>query len=147
MASKLMIVISSFLILSLFGIVWILDFDTAKMYETTGLVVSAESFPIYIETHPLIKELPKDSAISLVIGNKIYRLSKNHLEIDKQIEKSDVIISLPNGYESIIGEKGLCNSVKDAVKNEELKFETKISKTKLFLKYRNLIKYRDCLGD
>src|SRR5687767_7777489 len=66
--------------------------------EATGLVVSTESFPTYLETHPAIASMPKSSAIELDIGGSIYEIEGQNVHItDKEIVNKDIKISLPAG--------------------------------------------------
>ncbi len=145
MASKRAIILSSVLVVALFGLALFLDSGNSRLSEATGLVVTTETFPVYMETHPLMKDLPKDSSISLTIGGQAYGISGKIIQVDKVINNADVSIELPAGYESRIGLVGLCSAVKEAIKNGDIQIETKISKTKLMLKYYKLIKYRSCV--
>lgn len=124
-----------------------LDSGNSRLSEATGLAVSVESFPVYMETHPLLKDLPKDSSISLTIGGQAYGISGKDVQVDKVINNADISIELPSGYESRIGEVGLCSAVKEAIEKNELVIETHLSKAKLLMKYYKLIKYRDCVGE
>lgn len=145
MASKYAIIISSILVITLFSFALFLDSGNSRLSEATGLVVTTENFPVYMETHPLLKDLPKDSSISLTIGGQAYGISGKSIQVDKVINDADISIELTSGYESRIGEIGLCSAIKEAVKNGDMQIETKLSKAKLMLKYYKLIKYRDCV--
>ncbi len=145
MASKYAIIISSILVITLFSFALFLDSGNSRLSEATGLVVTTENFPVYMETHPLLKNLPKDSSISLTIGGQAYGISGKSIQVDKVINDADISIELTSGYESRIGEIGLCSAIKEAVKNGDMQIETKLSKAKLMLKYYKLIKYRDCV--
>ena len=145
MASKLVIAVVSVAVLFLFVFVLFIDSGKAELHEATGLALSVESFPVYMETHPLIKALPDDASVSLIIGGQAYGISGKINQVDKVLNDADISIELPSGYEHRIGEVGLCSAVNEAVKNGDLSFETKLSKTKLFLKYYKLVKYRKCV--
>ena len=145
MASKYAIIISSILVITLFSFALFLDSGNSRLSEATGLVVTTENFPVYMETHPLLKDLPKDSSISLTIGGQAYGISGKSIQVDKVINDADISIELTSGYEHRIGEIGLCSAIKEAVKNGDMQIETKLSKAKLMLKYYKLIKYRDCV--
>ncbi len=145
MASKWVIVLSAVLVVGIVCVALWLDSGNTRLSEATGLVVTTETFPVYMETHPLLKDLPKDASISLTIGGQAYGISGKSIQVDKVINDADISIELPSGYEGRIGEVGLCSAVKEAIKNGDVKFETKVSKTKLMLKYYKLIKYRSCV--
>ena len=145
MASKSAIVLSGIIVLGILGFALYLDSGNSRLSEATGLVVTTETFPVYMETHPLIKDLPKDSSISLVIGGQAYGVSGRDIQVDRVINDADISIDLPASYISRIGEIGLCGAIKEAVNAGDLKFDTQMSKTKLFLKYYKLIKYRKCI--
>ena len=147
MSTKL-ITISVFVALALLlGIVLFMDSSNTRLGEATGLVVSVESFPSYLEAHPVMKLLPKSASVEVIIGKNNYEISNGGVKlVSKLSDKKDVSISLPEGYITRIGELGLCSAIKEANKNGELNVETHSSKLKLILKYRKLFKYRDCLG-
>lgn len=140
------------LILSVLGIA--LVFAAAYIYdnvsgvefrEATGLVVSAESFPVYLETHPLFDKLPEKTNFEINFGNKAYLISKKSVNEKSVAENPDFSVSLPEKYASRVGEIGLCATLKEAFANGEIDVSLGVSKFELFLKYRKLVKYRDCL--
>ena len=148
MSSKL-IIIGVFVSLTLLlGAVLFIDSSNTRWGEATGLVISAESFPTYLETHPVFKSLPNSASVGLVIGNNNYDVSDEGVRLTSELsDEKDVSISLPDGYLNRIGELGLCSAIKEANKKGELNVETYDSKFSLILKYRKLFKYRDCLGE
>ncbi len=147
MASKLIISLSIVFLLVVFGIALFFDQKNIQISEATGLVVSLESFPSYMETHPIMKDLPKDASISLEIGEQIYGIADKEIIKDKIISNPHISIKLPKGYEMRIGEIGLCSALSEAIKEEKLNFETYISNAKLITKYYKLIKYKKCLDE
>jgi len=130
----------------LLGAVLFIDSSNTRLNEATGLVVSVESFPSYLETHPVMKLLPNDASVEVVIGSNIYEINGRSVSLTGSAVDGDVSVYLPDGYVTRIGELGLCSAIKEANKNGELNVETHSSKLKLILKYRKLFKYRDCLG-
>ncbi|MEK6909165.1 MAG: hypothetical protein AABX23_03880 [Nanoarchaeota archaeon] len=124
-----------------------IDSFNGNLNEATGLVVNTESFPNYLETHPAVESLPKSSSLELIIGSKTYEIDgKNVILSDGKNTDKDIKVILPQGYESVIGEIGLCDAIKKANKNKELDFELYVNKATLLLKYRKLLKYSDCLN-
>ena len=129
------------------GTVIFLDETNTSIYEATGLVVSLESFPTYVETHPIMRDIPKDASVSLEIGGQSYGIEGKRVIKDRVISEPDISVKLPEGYEVRIGEVGLCTALREAVKDGELTFETHISKTRILTKYYKLIKYNKCFGE
>ena len=145
MASKIIIAISVILLVAAFGLFIFLDSSEATLNEATGLVVSAESFPVYLETHPVFNELPKSAEVQINIGGSNYAISDSRVTAGVILEEPDVKVALPAGYESRIGEIGLCKALRESWQANELSVETSESKLKLLMKYRSLIKYRKCI--
>lgn len=92
-----------------------------------------------------MKDLPKDASVSFNIGGQAYGVEGKEVVKDRVVTEPDVYVELPSGYESRIGEVGLCTALSEAVKNGDLKFEVYASNTKLLMKYYKLIKYKKCL--
>jgi len=137
-------VIASLLIL--FGIFMFVDSYQKEVSEATGLVVSEGSFPTYLETHPAINDMPKSASVELSIGKNLYLVNgKDVSEISEEEKEKDIKITLPEGYENVMGKIGLCESLRKASSENSLGFEIYSSKTVLLLKYRKLLKYRECL--
>lgn len=140
-----MIVIAS--LLGLFGIFMFVDSYQRGVNEATGLVVSGESFPTYLETHPAIESMPRSASVEIAIGNKLYKINgKDVSEISGEDNEKDIKITLPEGYENVIGDMGLCSAMKKASSENNINFETYSSKAMLLLKYHKLLKYGDCLN-
>lgn len=119
---------------------------SVNLREATGLAVSVESFPVYLETHPLFKDLPNNADVEISIGENNYAVSKKSVSANVVSENPDLTVKLPERYVSRIGEVGLCNALKEAINNGEIEISTELSKFELFMKYRKLVKYRDCLS-
>lgn len=123
-----------------------LDSLKGNTTEATGLVVSEESFPTYLETHPAIEGMPDSSLVELNIGDNTYEIEGQHVYLTQSEGEKDLKITLPSGYEEIIGQIGLCNAVKKANENNELGVELHASKATILFKYRKLLKYGECLN-
>lgn len=121
------------------------DSLNGNLNEATGLIVSDESFPTYLETHPAITSLPKSSSVGLLIGNKNYEIDGRNVYLTDDQGSKDIKITLPEGYETIIGELGLCDAIRKANKDNQLVVDIYASKTTLLFKYRKLLKYGECL--
>ncbi|MEK6793090.1 MAG: hypothetical protein AABX96_02655 [Nanoarchaeota archaeon] len=147
MSSRLITVGVFVALVLLLGVILFIDSSNNKLSEATGLVVSIESFPTYLETHPVFKSLPNGAFIEVVIGENNYEISDSGVYLTNELfDKKDVSVYLPGEYLSRIGELGLCSAIKEANKNGDLNVEIYTSKLNLLLKYRKLLKYRNCLG-
>lgn len=146
MSAKLLTLTMAIFLAVAFGMFLFIDsFGGNLNNEATGLAVSSESFPTYLETHPAVSSLPKSASIGIKIGSYSYDIDGRDVSLTQSLENKDVIISLPEGYEGVIGEFGLCNAVKKAYNDNKLSVETFSSKTTLLLKYIKLLKYKDCV--
>lgn len=128
-----------------FGMFVFIDSFNENLNEATGLIVEEKSFPTYLETHPAIESMPKSSAVGLVIGDKNYEINGGNVYLSNEELQNDVKITLPQDYESVIGELGLCEAIKKANRDNQLKVELYESKAVLLFKYRKLLKYSECL--
>ncbi len=144
---RVSLILSVFAIFLVFVGAYVYDIVSGTEFrEATGLVVSAKSFPVYLETHPLFDKLPEKANFKINFGDKTYAISKKGVNENSTIENSDFSVSLPDKYTSRIGEIGLCAALKEAVTNGELEFSAEASKFELFLRYAKLVKYRNCLA-
>ena len=144
---KFSVVLSVIAVVVLFAGVLIYDSSlSVDLHEATGLVVSTESFPVYLETHPFFKALPDKANVEISIGNNNYAVSGKTVTANAVSENPDLTVKLPESYTSRIGEVGLCTALKEAVSNGDIKISTELSKFELFVKYRGLLKYRSCLS-
>lgn len=145
MANKLIVLgVLIFLIVS-FSLFMFIDSSNQGLNEATGLVVGEGSFPIYLETHPVVASLPKDASIGVRIGKNSYDINGRNVNLKEDLSNKDLIVSLPEGYEKVIGELGLCGAAKQAYKDHKIVLETTSSKVSLFFKYRKLLRYGDCI--
>lgn len=145
MSAKLLTIGIALFLAVAFSIFILIDSLGGNLNEATGLVVSEESFPTYLETHPAISSLPRSSSVGLVIGSKNYEIEGRNVYLSDSQINNDLKITLPEGYETIIGELGLCNAIRKANNEKELVVDFYTSKATLLLKYRNLLKYGECL--
>ena len=58
----------------------------------------------------------------------------------------EIYIGIPSKYIDGVEEKGLCDTMKEAVNNGEITFYSESNQASLLLKYRGMLKYRDCFG-
>jgi hypothetical protein len=145
MAHKKIITLSLVGVLLVFGGLLYLRGQTGvQLYEATGLVVDGASFPVYLETHPLFRDLPSKTRIDVVIGDIHYGITGNTINRGRP-ENPDLTVELLEGYETVIGQKGLCEAIREAHSRGELAVTPHVSTAKLLFKYSGLLKYRTCL--
>ena len=145
MSSKLLTITVTVFLVLVFSMFLFIDSFNDRLNEATGLVVNSQSFPTYLETHPAIENMPKSSLIGIVIGNRNYEIEGKNVYLSDKQKINDIKITLPEDYEAVIGNLGLCEAVRKATKNNELGVDFYINKAILLLKYRNLLKYKGCL--
>ena len=120
--------------------------------STKPAVVTKENFPAYLQNSQLVKDLPKDAAISLKLYN--FDAGERQWEESYIIEKSkvqeglaqnpDLEIWLHSKY--IPQASNFCSAAKKAKSNGDIAFELKLSKVKFLWKYRGMMKYKECFG-
>ena len=144
---KTPLILTGLAVLVLFlGVIVYDDISTIGFREATGLVVSVDSFPVYLEAHPLFKDLPKGSNVEIDLGNSKFAVSDKSVTTKSTVSEPDITVKLPDRYASRFGEVGLCVALGEAVANGEIEVSTELSKFELFLKYRKLLKYRKCFS-
>ncbi|MEK6894378.1 MAG: hypothetical protein AABX10_02860 [Nanoarchaeota archaeon] len=145
MSAKLFTVgVAMFLAVAL-GLFLFIDSFKGNLNEATGLIVGEDSFPTYLETHPAIESMPKSSSIGVIIGENNYEIDGRSVYLNNGEMDNDIEVILPENYETIIGELGLCDAIKKANSDNDLKIELHANKATLLLKYRKLLKYSECL--
>ena len=125
----------------------------SKLTEQRGIILTTEKLPIYLKNHQFVKELPKNTEIKLTVGKNEYIISKGEVEqilnetknAKQEMEEVDIDIEIPEEYVKRIGEVGLCQTAGEIVENKDAKIETNLSESELLWKYKNLIKYKNCL--
>ncbi len=145
MSAKLFSILVLLFLAVAFSMFLFIDSFNERFNEATGLVVNAESFPIYLETHPAANALPKKASVEVLIGENAYNINGNKVSTGNKDFDSDITIKLPQGFEEEIGRIGLCNAIGEAVKDDKINVELHASKTSLMLKYYKLLKYKNCL--
>lgn len=145
MSAKLFTIGVAMFLAVAFAMFLFIDSLNGDMNEATGLIVSEGSFPTYLETHPAIESMPKSSSVGVVIGENNYEIEGRSVYLSNDEIDNDIKVILPADYEEIIGELGLCDAIRKANTENNLKIELHASKATLFLKYRKLLKYSECL--
>lgn len=118
--------------------------------------VTKENLPSYLMSSSMIKDMPKKANVRLKLYDdsqgerkweEIYFINENSVKevSSDDNEKVDVEIYLDSNYISELGLRELCSSIKKAKVNGKLGTELKISKVSFLWKYREMMKYKDCL--
>jgi len=120
------------------------NFVSSNDYGKEFGEVTFENLPEFLIKSGVVRDLPKDALILLVIGNHSYAIERNSVE-EKEIDGADIIIYLPSVYLESIGTEGLCPTVKKANEAGDITSEIKLSEFELAWKYKSMVKYRECL--
>ena len=146
MKRSLIILIAILTVFALAILVVQLEFNkgvSGKVVSSQPILLTEENLPRYLESMSIVKELPKDASLNVNFGNKLYSVTKGHVNSDSNIN-ADIIVNIPEKY---LGKEydGICDLVKEAVNNRDVSVDTTLSKTQLLWKYRSLIKYKSCI--
>ncbi|MDP2947560.1 MAG: hypothetical protein Q8N88_05590 [Nanoarchaeota archaeon] len=111
--------------------------------------VTLDNLENVLSNNYIVKTLPRDATINLIISNET--LQKNYIlkkgNVSRGIaENPDMILSLPLKYVNEFTEQNFCTVIQNVNKNEDLGMDTKLSVTRLLIKYRSMLKYKSCLG-
>lgn len=109
----------------------------------TGIIIDKNNFNLYLQQQQIVKDLPKDAAISFVIDEVSYSLNKG-VVVKGKASNPDLEITLPSKYVPMMGD--FCNAVKTANKNRDLGVKLNIGRAAFLWKYRGVLKYKSCLG-
>ena len=134
-------------------------FSNEKNPPTSGQVVKGEretvtmqTFPSYIKNVDIVKDLPKDSVVSL----KFYNFNTGKRAIDAQYvissgqarlgsaDNPELEILIHSKYFSEMND--FCKAFKNAKESNDVAYWSNINSAKFLWKYRKMMKYRDCLG-
>lgn len=107
-------------------------------FETMGYDISG------LLNSDMVKDLPKKAVIELKLGEEYYAVTKDSISAGRP-SNPDLTISLPAHYANQIA-FGLCSMVKKASDNGDLSMEMHSSQAALMWKYKNMLKYKNCLG-
>ncbi len=111
--------------------------------ETAGNAILSREF---------IQDVPEDYPIALTFygfdGNEqvvhdTFLLGKGQLLQEGQPE---IYVALDAKYIEKVQEKGLCDTIKEAVNNGDYQFQSGSGKASLLLKYGGMLKHRECFG-
>lgn len=122
---------------------------TSGISTASSTKITIDNFGPMLSENEIVKNLPSDAMINLILLNesveKSYILSKNNVSLGKS-ESPDVVLTLPIKYLDNLTTQNFCGIVKAANANKELSVDLKLSMTRFLIKYRSVLKYRDCLG-
>ena len=115
------------------------------LVENEG-IITKQDFSNYLESHPVIQDLPKDSYIELNLVEDKYLISEEQVLI-QEVENIgvDIDISIPEESLARIAEVGFCQTIGEIVEEGNFEIDTTLSNAELINKYKGLLKYRDCL--
>lgn len=113
--------------------------------KSTGRSISKGNvdFLSYMNNQEMIKNMPDDSKISLVMGNKSYKMNDGKI-VEGVEEKPEIIVHIGEEYKGEIM-KNFCGGLQKARKEGNLWWESNVSSIKLAWKYRKMLEYKSCL--
>ena len=127
------------------GIYFYSLFNPVEIVEQKGILLSGEELPTYLENHQIFQELPGETNIQINFGEEEYSVLEDSVE-SGELSDADVTVDVPEEYIEKVGELGLCSALENAVESNEVSVETTLSESELAWKYRDLLKYRKCIG-
>jgi len=120
-----------------------------EINEQKGIILTNEELPGYLENHQLIQALPDESNIQLTIGENEYIIEDGEVtpisEENLAEVETDISIEIKEDAASKIGELGLCGAAGELAETGSVEIETNLSEKDLAWKYRDLLKYRECI--
>ena len=108
------------------------------------VIVTEENFPVYLSSTSLVNDLPSGASILLRTENKTYAVEKGTVT-EGSLASPDMIITLPASYIPKLS-NGFCSTMQQAYSNGDLSFSLNIGSISAAWKYRNMMKYKSCLG-
>ncbi len=107
--------------------------------------ITQENLPSELGRLAVVQEMPESGVIGLRVGEEDYAISGKSVS-SGLAENADISVSLPESYLDIVGEQGWCAGLQQAKANGDLQVDLRQSTSSLAVKYRALLKYRECLG-
>ena len=149
------------LIIILVGIYFYFLLNPIELVEPLFLtkdrdIITKTDFSNYLESHPIINDLPEDSYIELSLGEDKYLISEGQILLENNSEdqlsinnlediESDIDVSISEEYLSMVAEVGLCQTIGEIAEEGNFEIDTNLSTFELIKKYKGLLKYKDCL--
>ncbi len=115
-----------------------------ETFEPT--VVTETNLKAFLESRPLVQELPSKAVIYLHVGNELHYTIKRESVTDGVPQNPDITLSMPVSYIDDLGTIGLCNTIILANDNGDLSAQVHLSQKALLWKYRSVLEYRECFG-
>ena len=142
----LLIILISILVFLLFAGIWIYSLlIPVEIVEQKGINLTNEELAGYMENHQVFQDLPEKTSIQINFGEEGYSVLEDSVESGK-LSDADITINVPEEYIEKVGELGLCAALEEAANSGEVEVETELSESELTWKYKNLLKYRKCIG-
>lgn len=151
--NKSLIIFITLLILAVVLIFYIisgLNISGKAVYN--GGEVTKENFPDYLEKQGIIKKLPKNAVISLKFysedkeGKKLgesYIIKKENVK-EGEAKNPDAVLIFNSKYLPEL--EDFCLTMKKALENGDLSYESSMNYALLLFKYRGMLKYKKCFG-
>ena len=108
--------------------------------------VTQENVADVMSKSSLVSDIPADGTIELYVGETPYVVQRGSMSAGVA-SNPDITLRLPLKYLDILGERGWCVAIAVAYGNKDLSVELHDGTTSLAWKYRELAKYKACLGN
>jgi hypothetical protein len=116
----------------------------SKEYVAGSITVTPENLPSFLASFEMINDVPKKGSIYLEMGELDYEITRGEVRVGEP-SNPDIVVYMPEEYVGKFG-NGICTTLREAMRNGDLYYETSLSKTELLWKYKKMMKYRDCVG-
>ena len=113
--------------------------------EGRMIELNFDTLPLYLMSNEMIKDLPSEGEIALTMGVHEYIIRKGSV-VKGRAGNPDINVWLEPGYLGSFAVKGFCPTLSEAYGNGGMGIEPMISNTKLFWKYKGVLRYKNCLG-
>ncbi|MBI2629608.1 hypothetical protein HYW76_00745 [Candidatus Pacearchaeota archaeon] len=111
------------------------------------------NFKSVIQNEQLLKDLPSEGSLKIMFfhfsagcrrWDKTYTLTKNNIE--EKNSNADVDIIILSDYVSQIAPGNICEVIQDARENNDFAQTLNIGRSKFYVRYSGMMKYKECFG-
>jgi len=116
--------------------------------------ITYENIPQMLSEHSMIKELPKDAVILLRFysfdgGKRVWKRSyvlEGGRIREGSVQNPEITLYIHSKYLEPLTNQNFCSIIRQAKINGDLGMESRLPKVKLMWRFKNMLKYKDCLG-
>lgn len=151
----LVVALSSILLIRNRGIIGaVLGIHETESEAISPIDINYGNIEQMLSQNNIIVNLPEDSVVLLRLYNsdtgkreweRSYIITKEKVE-EGYTYVSDITILMDSAYLRPLNNLNICETIREAKKNSSFSVSSSLSNPKLIWKYRELLKYRKCLG-